>query len=65
MICVPLTKTGVKGLSSDRFITTITTGLLSLVPTEDSQLKKMKNQKARREKAGAKQEPQEDDGVPE
>ena len=55
MICDPLTKAGPKGFA-DRLIRCMTTGKISLEPTPESQLKKMKQQKAMMEKALGKAE---------
>ena len=49
MICDPLTKAGPKGFT-DRLAKCMTTGMLSLEPTAESQMKKLQNQKRRREK---------------
>ena len=43
------TKAGPKGFT-DRFAKCMTTGMLSLEPTVESQMKKLQNQKRRREK---------------
>ena len=63
MICDPLTKAGPKGFA-DRLVETMTSGMLSLEPTVESQMKKLQQQKRRREKtlekASADQEPEED-----
>ena len=53
MICDPLTKHGPKGFDQ-RLIDTMSTGHLSLEPSAESQLKKLKNQKARAAKAEQK-----------
>ena len=53
MICDPLTKHGPKGFDQ-RLIDTMSTGLLSLEASAESQLKKLKNQKARAAKAEQK-----------
>ena len=58
MICDPLTKAGPKGFA-DRLIRCMATGKISLEPTPESQLKKMKQQKARMEKALGKTVPDE------
>ena len=55
MICDPLTKAGPKGFA-ERLTTTMSTGALSLEPTAESQMKKLKQQKARQDKALAKSE---------
>ena len=50
MICDPLTKAGPKGFA-ERLTNCMQTGLLSLEPTAESQMKKLSQQKRRREKA--------------
>ena len=50
MICDPLTKAGAKNFA-DRLVSCMTSGLLDLEPTADSQLKKLKQQKLRQQKA--------------
>ena len=47
MICDPLTKAGPKGFS-DRLVQTMCTGMFSLAPTAESQMKKLQQQKRRR-----------------
>ena len=54
MLCDPLTKAGAKGFA-DRLQETMTTGNLSLEPTVESQMKKLKTQKARQKKTLEKQ----------
>ena len=49
MICDPLTKAGPKGFA-DRLVSCMCTGELSLEPTVESQMKKLQQQKRRREK---------------
>ena len=49
MLCDPLTKAGPKGFAN-RLIDCMTTGHFSLEPTVESQMKKLKQQKARMEK---------------
>ena len=44
MICDPLTKAGPKGFA-DRLIACMTTGVLDLEPTVESQMKKLQQQK--------------------
>ena len=56
MICDPLTKAGPAGFAS-RLINCMQTGYLDLEPTPESQLKKMKQQKMRMEKALQKSDP--------
>ena len=53
MICDSLTKQGPKGFDQ-RLLDTMSSGLLSLEPSEESQLKKLKQQKARMAKAELK-----------
>ena len=53
MICDPLTKAGPLNFAQ-RLIETMQTGSLNLEPTAESQLKKLKQQKMRQEKALAK-----------
>ena len=55
MICDPLTKAGPKGFA-DRMNNTISTGEFSLEADAASQLKKMRNQKMRMERAALKQQ---------
>ena len=50
IICDPLTKAGPKGFAS-RLQGVMKTGELSLEPTVESQMKKLKTQKARQAKA--------------
>ena len=50
MPCDPLTKAGPKGFA-DRLVRTMITGILDLEPTVESEMKKLHNQKLRREKA--------------
>ena len=54
MICDPLTKAGTKGFAS-RLQHCMESGELSLEPTVESQMKKLKTQKARQAKALAKE----------
>ena len=53
MLCDPLTKAGPKGFAN-RLIDCMTTGHFSLEPTVESQMKKLKQQKARMEKTLSK-----------
>ena len=55
MICDPLTKAGPKGFA-DRLNSTMRTGELSLEPSVESQMKKLKNQKLRQQRAAEKLE---------
>ena len=55
MICDPLTKAGPKGFA-DRMNNTMSTGVFSLEADAASQLKKMRNQKMRMERAALKQQ---------
>ena len=50
MLCDPLTKAGPKGFA-DRLINSLTTGELSLDATVESQMKKLRQQKIRQDKA--------------
>ena len=50
MICDPLTKAGPAGFA-DRMVSCMTTGILDLEPTVESQMKKLQQQKRRRVKA--------------
>ena len=61
MICDPLTKAGPLGFAQ-RLIETMQTGSLNLEPTAESQLKKLKQQKMRQDKALAKQNKEDDMG---
>ena len=53
MICDPFTKVGREDFK-DRMVQTLQTGYFDLTPTEESQLKKLKTQKARLQKASEK-----------
>ena len=53
MICDPLTKTGPKGFSQ-RLTDCMSSGNLSLKPTVESQMRKLQQQKRRREKTSEK-----------
>ena len=50
MICDPLTKAGPNGFAV-RLVDCMCTGMLSLEPTVESQMKKLQQQKRQREKA--------------
>ena len=55
MLCDPLTKSGSKGFA-DRLIKTMQTGHMTLEATEESQLRKLRQQKLRLDKVLAKRE---------
>ena len=60
MICDPLTKGGPKGFT-DRLVQTMTTGWFTTEPSVSSQIKKMKQQKMRLERALSKSQPKEEE----
>ena len=55
MLCDPLTKSGSKGFA-DKLIQTMQTGAMTLEATEESQLRKLRQQKLRLDKVLAKRE---------